>query len=498
MKNMKPITKLFVFLIFLGLTASCSKEYLEVSPTNQISTSSAFNTTANGWAAINGIHRSLYIKYYGNQDQSGQGTNMIYMDTFGEDVVYNGLPNRLFFYTSYSWSASRTVTSNVPYFNYRFYYTIIANANMIIDHIDQATGPQSEKDIIKAQALTYRAFSYFQMVQLFGERYDAQSDNSTLGMSLILSSTDAEAVPRSTVAQTYQQINSDLDDAIELFQVNWSRPNKSHLNIHVAQGIKARVALTQQNWSLAAEMAKAARSGYPIMSEAQYFEGFNNWDNPEWMWSFRMTAEQEIDFYSFFAYFSADFNASNVRANPKAIFSPLYDKISSTDYRAKLFDPTGTNTEFPIPPNGIRAKYMQRKFRIKPGQTLSIGDVPLMRSSEMYLIEAEAKAHLNDETAADVLFELISKRDHAYVRSNLRGQALLDEIHIHRRIELWGEGFRFLDLKRLNQPMDRTGGNHNIAWAVVMNVPAGDKRWVFLIPNTEIEAANGVVEQNPL
>ena len=37
------------------------------------------------------------------------------------------------------------------------------------------------------------------------------------------------------------------------------------------------------------------------------------------------------------------------------------------------------------------------------------------------------------------------------------GAKLADEIMTHRRIELWGEGFRWFDLKRLGLPLDRTG-----------------------------------------
>lgn len=49
-------------------------------------------------------------------------------------------------------------------------------------------------------------------------------------------------------------------------------------------------------------------------------------------------------------------------------------------------------------------------------------------------------------------------RDASYTLSTNTGQALIDEIMVQRRVELWGEGFRFLDLKRLNLPLDRTVG----------------------------------------
>lgn len=67
----------------------------------------------------------------------------------------------------------------------------------------------------------------------------------------------------------------------------------------------------------------------------------------------------------------------------------------------------------------------------------------------------------------------------------------------HRRIELWGEGHRFLDLKRLDQPLNRNGIGHNAAVALIFDVPAGDPRWEFLIPRRELDA-NKLAVQNPL
>jgi hypothetical protein len=492
-KNSLAIT---IFAASLLSMAGCKKDYLDVNPTTSIAVADAFRSTTNGWAALNGIHRSLYIQYYGNQDQGGQSANMIYMDMLGEDVV-NTTAGNGWFIAPYRWQAHRSATSTMPMFNYRFYFTIIANANMIIDNIDGADGPQAEKNQIKGQALAYRAWSYFQMIQLFGKRFDATTSNDNPGVPLIVSSKVNTPQPRATVAQVYTQINTDLDQAITLL-AGYSRPNRSHINQSVAQGFKARVALTQQNWSVAATMANAARQSYTLMTTAQYLAGFNDYTNPEWMWGSRQVADQTTYFYSFFAYMSADFNSTNIRTNPKAINSILYNMIPATDIRKQLWDPTGTNTAFPIPPGGVRKPYQNRKFLSGGGSGSSIGDVPLMRAAEMYLIEAEAKARLNDATAANVLFQLVSKRNSSYTQSTATGQSLIDEILIQRRIELWGEGFRFYDLKRLNQPLNRTGANHDPAVAVVLSIPAGDKQWEFLLPQDEINNSNGLVQQNPL
>ncbi|MFY0255193.1 RagB/SusD family nutrient uptake outer membrane protein [Chitinophaga sp. 30R24] len=484
-----------LFLLFLVL-CSCSKDYLNTNPTDKVATSDAFSTTTNAWAAVNGIHRYMYSQFYSNQDQGGQSANMIYMDMMGEDLVMTAAANG-WFNDSYKWLSHRVATDRVPKFNYLFYYTVIANANMIIANIDKAAGPEADRRAIKGEALAYRGWAYFQMIQLFGVRYDGTGANNGAGLPIVLAPS-ALATARATIADVYGRINQDLDAAMDLLQ-NFKRPNASHLNINVAQGIKARVALTQEKWDSAAYYAKLARTGFSLMGNAQYTAGFNDYTNPEWIWGIHQQADQTSYFYSFFAYMSANYASTNIKTNPKAIFSKLYALISATDVRKQLWDSTGKDPNVPIPSGGTRKPYMNRKFLVAdPGS--SIGDMPMMRSAEMYLIEAEGNARSGKASeAAQALYTLVHQRDPQYTLSTSTGSALVNEIMIQRRIELWGEGFRFYDLKRTNSPLDRSGGNHDNALAGgVINVPAGDIRWQFLIPQDEINNSNGVIAQNPL
>jgi hypothetical protein len=96
----------------------------------------------------------------------------------------------------------------------------------------------------------------------------------------------------------------------------------------------------------------------------------------------------------------------------------------------------------------------------------------------------------------------VSKRDPNAIISTNTGQALIDEILINRRVEFWGEGFRWLDLKRLNLPLDRTAAAFPnfvpLTMSGTVSIPAGDVKWQFLIPRAEIEANKSLVgQQNP-
>jgi starch-binding outer membrane protein, SusD/RagB family len=499
MINMKKYIKNLMLTglsLMVLLMTGCKKDYLQLDPPETLTPASVFSSTKNAYAAINGIHRLMYVQWYGTQALGGHSGNMIYMEVLGEDYVMTANANG-WFISEYRWLGHRNDASTMNRFSYGFYYTIIGNANMIIANIDNAEGPDADKKSIKGQAYAYRAWAYFQMIQLFGERFDKSKANDGLGLSLVLAP-QTGAVPRNSVAEVYTQINKDIDQAISLLTGLPARPSKSHLNVNVAKGIKARIALTQQNWPVAAQMAAEARQGFTLMSNTQYMAGFSDTNNPEWMWGIDHRDDHPTYFYSFYAYLG-NFSSTNTRGNPKAIFAPLYSKISNTDIRKQLWDSTGKNTAFPIVAGGTRYPYMTRKFMLdNPGN--SNGDLVFMRAAEMYLIEAEALARQGGQEVAarQALFTLAKQRDPNYVLSTNTGQALIDEILIQRRVELWGEGFRFYDLKRLNMDLDRSGGNHNNTLAQKIFEPAGTLNWQFLIPRLEIEYTLGVVQQNPL
>jgi len=306
---------------------------------------------------------------------------------------------------------------------------------------------------------------------------------------------NTNGLPRSTVAEVYEQVIEDLNAAETLLDGAKARPNKSNINVDVVRGFQARVALTMQDWVTAAAKASAAQENFNLMSQSQQLEGFNSWTNPEWMWASQQIDDQTEFFTAYLAYVSYNYNSTNIRTNPKLINSDLYNTMSATDIRRELWEPAPTADNVVTPPGGIRRAYMNQKFRAKDFAN-SVGDMPYMRVAEMYLIEAEALARDGKEAESKVVFtEFMKTRDAEFTEPAETGDDYIELIMNSRRVELWGEGFRWLDLKRLNLPLER-GANHNPALAVLMSVPAGDLQWQYVIPQAEINA-NKAVTQNP-
>lgn len=495
--------KIFIAAVVLTLVSGCKKEYFDVGPTGSADESAIFTTTSNASNVISGIYRYLYSRYSA-QNQPGQGGIMLMFDFMGEDL-HQAVAS---WYTpgngTGGWVNHRNDNYLYVEYPFRLYYRCIGNANTLLDNIDKATGPDNEKNRLRAEALTIRAWAYFNLVQIYGKRYNAGSQNTQLGVSMPLKASDLK-LPRSTVEEVYTQINKDLVAAISAFGSATAPPSgpqrKSHLSLTAAIAIRARVALTMQDYVNAALYAKQVidLGGHSLMTNAAYQSGFNDISNTEWIWGAYVQEDQGDTFGSYFAQISWDGNTTYIRGVPKRINSALYDQISSTDVRKKMWEPSPNTTNFPLPATSYtRSPYMSRKFRTRTLPT--IGDVPYIRLAEMYLIMAEAYARTpgKEAEARQALYTLAVNRDPSYTLNTNTGQALIDEIMTQRRVELWAEGFRWFDLKRLNLPLDRTVVPNYVPASSggLMQVPAGSNLWEFVIPISELQA-NPNSTQNP-
>lgn len=499
---MKKIKSALIILIasLIMVPVSCTEDYLETQPTDMLSGDVVFNSVQGAWGALNGLHRSMYIQYNSSQSNGGFAGMYLTIDMMGQDIVFNTSANG-WFRGTYQWVDHRNDRATQPLW-WNNLYRLISNANKIINNIDAIDGDAKEKGYVKGQALAYRAWAHFMLVQLYAERYKSGTTNSQDGVPYMKANT-YEGQARNTVEEVYTAINKDITDAITLLD-GYTRSNKSHINKSVAQAIQAQVALVQGNWTLAASAANAARQGYSFMTAAQHALGYNDYNNPENLWSSHVQEDQTLYFYSFYAYMSHNFNATAIRQSPKSINKELFDQITATDVRKTFFYPNAVSDKKPeVPPSGVRFNYMNSKFKAISVSD-SRGDFPWIRVAEMYLIEAEALARqANKQTEAqDVLYILAKDRDPQYVKSTKTGDALIEEILVQRRIELWAEGRSWTDLKRLNRALVRPqsnnagGGLHVASICLVTDVPAGDVRWQWFIPKDELDA-NPKIKQNP-
>lgn len=500
---MKRFNKLAFGLCVLMFMGACSGDYLDTKPTSSTGTTTIFETTENAALAINGINKLMTRQFLESQGMNGEGTIKMYYGNYSGNHFYVNLPG---------WSSiinslyNESVSSTYCYYPWYYYYMIIGNANAIIVNIDEAKGPQNDKDFIKAQALTFRAYAYTMLSQIYCYRWSDSNDGASPGLVLRLDTSTGD-MPLSTLGQVYACIYDDLNNAVSLFEASGKkRTNNYDIGIEVACATYARAALNRQDYVKAASMSAKARQEHPLMTNAEYKDGFCK-PNQEWIWSSYGALDETLFFYSYFSYIAYNSSASAVRSYPKCISKELYARIPASDIRKEMFlDPgsmsytlsTGkasatldkyARANYPaIQSNATVYAYMQ--YKIAATDMPGVGHLNHFRSAEMYLIEAEAKYFTNDAIGAQnalVALNKTSGRNPEYSCTKT-GDALLNEIKNYRAIELWGEGFDWFDMKRWGDPIARKspdqGGNFLAALAVTID-PQDRNKWTWKIPLKE-------------
>lgn len=494
MKYIKYIT-LGVLSVAMLTVTSCSSDYLDTVPTESVSKADVATSLNNLYSALNGIHRKMVSQDLANQGMGGEPGFMISREAMGDDFTWK--TNTWYQASHLCWASNTNASSAYNSGVWKTYYQFILNANLILENLEtlkaskQFTDAENEQyNHIKGECLCIRAWGHFQLVQYYAKRYVAGTANTQLGVPYRLSSAPV-SMARNTVEEVYTNINADIDNALTLLADY--NADLNHYTEKVAYGLKARVALVQQNYTVAASNAVSAinvaeTEGLRIMTAAQLTGGFANitTSTKDAMYAAMTLDDQTVYFYSFYAFMSWNFNASSVRTGVKCISQSTYNLMSSTDLRRQWWDPTGKAT---VPASTYTKNvYQNRKFTARSTAD-PVGDVAFMRLSEMYLIAAESYARIGgqDVNAKKYLQKFLAERDPSYVDSGNTGSALAEEVMNNRRIELWGEGFRWFDLKRLNLPCQRTGSNFNIAFCGFLTKTQNEDGWAYEIPKEETD-----------
>ncbi|MFY9241825.1 MAG: RagB/SusD family nutrient uptake outer membrane protein [Polaribacter sp.] len=534
--------KILILFTLVSVLSSCEEEFLDTSPTDAVTPTVALQDVENMKKVLNGIHRTLYSQSQtvfpgGNTSRANDHYWVPLGDNLAGGLIHSADANNLGWRTEMQWNSHTVPTSLTNEILWYHRYNIILHANFILERIGRGDLPVTpELKEVEGQAYTYRAFAYLSLVQHYAKGYLIGNPSTDKGVPINL--IPETTGPRKTVEEVYVQIGKDLDAAIAAFGGATSRPSgdpklKSQLNINVAHGIKARWALSKGDWATAATSAIAARQGFPIMGKADWLSGFNTNNLPEVIWGSNVIGTETTFFRSYFYLASNTFNGSQIRSNPKIADRRLVDAIPNTDYRKEVFiiDAPNTNSSAsngqggvsggqPRDPRyagnlaGYNAKraeinskygisnsfnqhpYMHFKLKNANPGSIDPDDIIYMRSSEMYLIEAEAKTMLNDLPGARAaLNPLGSARDSNYnVNQYTTQSSLMAHIKFQRGVELWGEGFGYTDKIRWDEEIDHeaNGGSgasqvlYQAAWKVAK--PSINNDWIFKIPQKEIDA----------
>lgn len=551
-------------LVAAASLASCASDYLDREPITLIDETQMLSTVDNAQRAVFGACRSMNAAYQvGGTIQFMNGEawiNTMYNEVFASDAYYALWQS----YGADFMNGSYLRVSNfwMPQMPWMYCYNIINQVNKVLDSIDTAEGPDKDRAFVKAQALTLRAHGYIKLVQLYGPRWEDANggDVDVAPLRLTAGTGDHEIA---TMGQIIDQIYKDLDDAIALYKESgYHRSYGWEPDVEIAQGLYARIAMIKHDWAKARDMAAAARADYPIMSGEQYLDGFNT-ANQEWLWyNDNISEDPELGTYCWGALYACNGGyVSHWGFGAGAINYDLFRKMDKNDIRRQLyFTPesdlppfirrnsfwnttyiddsnmnlnkvnNGTPTQLAIALRSYSAQHIPSagisyfvnlpyrdnddpssdlvgivpfgaQFKFWGSGPFSNTSVPYMRGAELAFLEAEAAYMLGDENhAREILVEVNGKRVEGY-STTATGEALLDEIRTSKRIELWGEGFCWTDLKRWNMHMIRRPwvrgdvNSNNIPPLFQCDVnPSDINGWRVIIPNAEADY-NDLIEK---
>ncbi|MDE6277461.1 MAG: RagB/SusD family nutrient uptake outer membrane protein [Muribaculaceae bacterium] len=414
-----------------------------------------------------------------------------------------------------------------------------------------AVDPDTDNPVLRSYlgaAHAFRASVYMDWARMYEFMPNIYSDgksiygNSVVGLTVPIvteNTTEEESRnnPRRTHAEIVEFIKSDLEKAIELMSSNCAaRPSKILPDLSVAYGLMARLnmwdasyydmeynvpegdaAKAAAGYAEALKYAELAQAGYTPTTEEEWLStatGFNDISTPSWMWGQQYVKEDDAVQTALLNWVSwlcneAEFGYASAGVWVQ-IGASLYNQINDRDFRKLTFvAPEGSPLESRV--TFLNQEFAEENFqpyysvKFRPGsgvttdyQTSCVVAVPLMRVEEMYLIAAEAAAHADPEAGKAKLESFMKAyRFNTYKCYASSKENVINEIVLQKRIELWGEGQTFFDVKRLNMDVTRAYNGSNFNWGADTYNTNGRPAWMnFVIVRSEGDNNRAIEKYN--
>ena len=305
-------------------------------------------------------------------------------------------------------------------------YKAVYYSNVILDGVmSSEKGTDAEKKEIYAEAFVHRAFAYLQLVNTYGPQFDPASSNSEKAVPLLIKPELFSSLDRSTVGQVYDQIVSDLKNA--LANDIQDTPEFNVLpSKRAVYALLARTYLYMGSYQLSLENAEKALAMQNTLIDLKTFASGYSYpvliQNPEVIFSKTLLTTY----------------------NGAPLSTELLSSFESNDLRYNYYTIAGTN----FYPSHTGRGFGIATYSYTNGINVGVS-VP-----EMYLIAAECYARLGQpQKAVDNLNILRAKRyktGTTYQVSATTNTEALNLVLAERQKEFIGRGFRWFDQKRLN------------------------------------------------
>lgn len=441
MKKIYIIT--FVFL--LSFFTKCSEDFLERPPLNQISAESFWKTEADAELAVNAIYDALQT------DLGYRLGHLAFGDVAGDDMT--SFDTEWFVpYDNFTVNASDKQITRA----WRAWWAGIARANAALDHLPSMGIDEALKARLLNEAKFLRGVCYFNIVTIWGE---APLVTHELEQSEVLTLT------RQPQEEIWAQIEKDFLEAEALplqYTAEVGRATKG-----AAKAFLARTYLYQKKFQEAADKAKevidleiydlqdayiknfqtAFENGIESIFEIQFIAGTGGWGNNEGNWVPSYTGPSGNSYVPSSAW---------AIIVPSATYPDIYE---ANDERrtVNLFEDGSVYNNTPFEPAWSPTGVMLAKYIVgdppvsTEGQVDAERNMPIIRYAEVLLIYAEALNELGLTPDAEPYLNQVRERAGLEPKTGLNKDGFREAILLERRIELFGEGHRFFDLRRMGK-----------------------------------------------
>lgn len=374
-------------------------------------------------------------------------------------------------------------------------YNAILSANEVITRMDAGkTFADKDEDAqaqgILAEALAFRAYVHFVLVRYYGSAYQIAGENG-LGVPYKVSTDASEKPSRETVKSVYEKIITDLNRAKTILTSNATYNSKvnNRINLRGVNAILTKVYFTKGDYTNAEVCALAAikKDGSDVVKLNDYTK----------MWTTSMEIDEVI------------WRISMLQTDDQ-ILGNVYGQGDPSNHKPE-YVVTQSLVQLLNPDTDIRASGVQEvtlsgknfnavwKFHGRTGESTGKVDMPLIRTSEMYLTLAEIKYRKSDLNGAREYLDYVRKNRYLELPS-VSDSELLSAIYMERRLELAFEGDRFFEIKRLNMDIQRDNfGDQSDGSgipAVLQFIPKTSPYFLLAIPQDEINANANMVQNN--
>lgn len=381
--------------------------------------------------------------------------------------------------------------------NYSYQNILAANTLLRAAKSAEAAGDNSNLNkLARAEGYAFRAFYYLDAARSFeflpNDKFSgANSDGNNvtnLTVPIVTEETTEEQAknnPRATRDVMAKFILQDLDSAESLVPVideTSYKGDKTLANLAVVYGLKARLYMWLEDYTNAAKYAQQSINAAGGLSESTVMtyqkclviDGnkiagyqptcFNQLS--DFMWGVQQTSEDAtvksgiLNWTSWMSP-SAGFSAYAAAGATPCMDMSMINRMFSGDWRQVFYD--ATNAAAP----GVGYKFQPVGGSSETNYLNGAASAyPLMRIEEMFFIQCEALAHSNPTAAKALLEQFMNEYRNIssgkYVCTATSKEGIIEEIVYQKRVELWGEGQTFFDIKRLNYSVTRgyKGTNH--------------------------------------